>query len=49
MAYPNADIFEIKDGKLKKTLYEQTDHFKITRYFLNCYQNMLKNLGIEIN
>jgi len=46
MAFPDADIFEIKNDKLEKTIYEETEHYKITKYFLNCHQKMLKNLGI---
>ena len=47
MAYPNAEIFEIKNGKLKKTIYEETEHYKLTKYFMNCPQKMLQNLEIE--
>ena len=47
MAYPNAEIFEIKDGKLKKTTYEETEHYQITRYFINNPKGMIHNLGIE--
>jgi len=47
MAYPNAEIFEIKNGKLKKTIYEETEHYKITKYFMNNPQKMLQDLGIE--
>ena len=47
MAYPNSEIFEIKDGHLQKTKYEDTEHFQITKYFMNCPQKMMQDLGIE--
>ena len=48
MAYPNAEIYEIDDGKLKLTAYEETNHFSITKYFILNYKQMLKNLGINV-
>jgi predicted ATPase len=47
MAYPNAEIYEIIDGKLKLTAFEDTNHYSVTKYFLLNYKQMLKNLGIE--
>ena len=48
MAYPNADIFEIKNGKLQKTTYEETEHYTITKYFMNYPQKMLQSLRIDV-
>jgi predicted ATPase len=47
MAYPNAEIFEINDGKLLKTRFEETEHYKITKYFMDCPQKVLQLMGIE--
>jgi predicted ATPase len=47
MAYPKAEIYEINEGKLKLTAFEDTNHFSITKYFLLNYKQMIKNLGIE--
>jgi predicted ATPase len=47
MAYPKAEIYEIDDGKLKLTSFEETNHFSITKYFMLNYKQMIKNLGIE--
>jgi predicted ATPase len=47
MAYPNAEIYEINDGKLKLTAFEDTNHFSLTKYFLLNYKQMIKNMGIE--
>ncbi len=44
MAFPDADILVITDGGLEKTPYRETDHFKITRRFLNNPEGMLREL-----
>ncbi|MGI6451431.1 MAG: AAA family ATPase [Desulfitobacteriia bacterium] len=43
MAYPEAWIYEIKEG-FAKVSYEETDHYQITRSFLNNTQKMLSIL-----
>ncbi|KAA1242593.1 AAA family ATPase [Aquimarina sp. RZ0] len=35
MAYPEASIYEITDSDMKKTSLEETDHYSITKSFLN--------------
>ncbi len=35
MAYPEASIYEITDSDMKKTSVEETDHYSITKLFLN--------------
>jgi predicted ATPase len=47
MAYPKAEILEIKDGKLILTEFEDTNHYSITKYFLLNHKKMIKELGIE--
>ena len=34
MSYPNSIIYEIKNGRLKKTKLEDTEHYQITKSFL---------------
>jgi predicted ATPase len=34
MAYPNATIYEFNETGIKQVLYEETDHYQITRSFL---------------
>ncbi|MDR2384989.1 MAG: AAA family ATPase [Tannerella sp.] len=48
MAYPNADIYEITEGKLKLTQFEDTEHFIITKYFVNQYKKLLHELKIDV-
>ena len=47
MAYPKAEIYEIDNGELKLTAFEETKHFSITKYFVLNYQQMIMNLGIK--
>jgi predicted ATPase len=47
MAYPNADIYEIVNGKLQLTEYEDTKHFQITKYFMLNRNKMLGDIGIK--
>ena len=44
MAYPNATIWSFDDGGLQKIRYEDTEHYTITRGFLNHPENYLKHL-----
>ncbi|HEY8362470.1 MAG TPA: AAA family ATPase, partial [Tissierellaceae bacterium] len=43
MAYPDAIIYEIKEG-IKVVKYEETEHYQIMRSFLNNTQKMLNIL-----
>ncbi|MBE6664534.1 MAG: ATP-binding cassette domain-containing protein [Ruminococcaceae bacterium] len=44
MAFPNALIYEITEGGIKKTNYKDTEHYQITRSFLENPERMLKYL-----
>jgi predicted ATPase len=44
LSYPNSHIFELNDGQLHLTPYEETEHYSVTKNFLNRYQSMLKEL-----
>jgi predicted ATPase len=43
MAYPSARIYEIKEG-IETVAYEDTEHYQITRAFINNPKRMLKEL-----
>lgn len=43
MAYPDAYIYEIRDS-LKRVKYEETEHYQVTRAFINNRDKMLKEL-----
>lgn len=44
LSYPDADIYEIQNGKLYKTNYKETEHYSITKDFLNSPEIFLNSL-----
>ena len=44
LAYPDADIFALDENGIKLTQYEETEHYIVTRQFLNNPQKMLRYL-----
>lgn len=44
MAYPDADIFVIEDSEIGLKEYEETEHYIITKQFLNNPRGMLRHL-----
>lgn len=47
MAYPDADIYQLTEEAVTLTPYEQTEHFLVTKEFLNSPQRMLQYLFEE--
>jgi len=44
LSYPNAQIYQLEKSGLKSIEYEETEHYQITREFLNRPDKMLKIL-----
>jgi predicted ATPase len=44
MAYPDARILELGEWGMRPVAYEATEHFTVTRDFLNRYPSMLRAL-----
>ena len=44
LAYPGAMIYECSPEGLRRLVYEETEHFRVTRDFLNRYPAMLRTL-----
>ncbi len=44
MAYPNALIYALSETGLQAIQYEDTEHFQITKQFMNNHTGMLRNL-----
>lgn len=44
MAYPKAKLLHLSNDGIQEVLYEDTDHFNVTRDFLNNYQRMIERL-----
>lgn len=46
--YPHSYIYVLTDKGMKKVAYENTDHFRITRNFLNRHEKMVHYLLSEL-
>jgi predicted ATPase len=44
MAYPHAQIFMLGGDTIRAVTYEETEHFTVTRDFLNNHERMLRSL-----
>ena len=44
MAYPDAWIYSLDDDGIRRVSYEETEHYQVTRDFLNNYEMMLNVL-----
>lgn len=44
LGYPGAQILHFTDGPIEEIGYEETDHFKITKYFLDHRKKFLKDI-----
>jgi predicted ATPase len=44
LACPDACIYELSDGGIKKTAYRETEHYTVTKQFLDNPERMLKYL-----
>lgn len=47
MAYPEADIYSFDRSPMRKIEYEETEHYQITRGFLNNRERVLEELFAE--
>lgn len=47
LAYPEADIFVLEDENIKLTKYQETEHYILTKQFLDNPQRMIKYLFEE--
>jgi len=47
MSFPNAQIYELTDDSIRSVSYKDTEHFNITKRFLNDPEGMLKVLFNE--
>lgn len=46
MAYPDAEIYTVTESGLQLINYEDTEQYKLTKYFINNHQKMLEHLGL---
>ena len=48
LAYPEAEIYELTQEGIRKTTYEETEHYLITKQFLENPKRMLRYLLEEV-
>lgn len=44
LAYPHSTIYRLDETGIKNVRYEETEHFLVTKEFLNNYKNVLRDL-----
>jgi len=44
LGYPHAQILSFDNGKIEPIAYEMTDHYQITKYFLNHREKILSDI-----
>ncbi len=44
LAYPRSKILMLDDKRMREVTYEETEHYSVTRGFLNNYKNMIARL-----
>jgi len=44
LAYPGATIYQLDDSGIKQVRYEETEHYMVTKHFLNNYAEMTRIL-----
>ncbi len=47
MSYPDADIYELNEEGIRETTYKETDHYRITRDFIDKPEVMYRYLFDE--
>ncbi|MDR2272483.1 MAG: hypothetical protein LBF27_16370 [Sphingobacterium sp.] len=48
LVYPEADIYQITDNGIKLIAYQDTEQYKLMKYFMNYHERMLSELGFAI-
>jgi len=49
MSYPEASIYSLQESGIERTEYEDTEHYQITRNFMNNHTGMLRTLLMPEN
>ncbi|SER76452.1 Predicted ATPase [Gracilibacillus ureilyticus] len=47
LGYPDAEILSFDDGEIRSVNYEETDHYRVTKYFLEHREKFLEDLFAE--
>ena len=46
MAFPNSQIFQFDETGIREVSYEETEHYQLTKMFLDCPDRMLRHMLI---
>lgn len=49
LSYPGATIYQFDENGIRQVTYEETEHFTVTKDFLNAYQGFYKHLFQDNN
>jgi predicted ATPase len=44
MTFPGAQVLELSEDGIREVAYDQTEHFRLTKQFLNAPERMLRAL-----
>jgi len=44
LSFPNAQLYNFSEEGIEPILYKETDHYQLTRQFLDCPERMLRYL-----
>jgi len=47
MAYPEADIYQVSENGIKLIAYQDTEQYKLMRYFMNNHGTDFIRIGIR--
>jgi len=47
MGYPEADIYQVSENGIKLIAYQDTEQYKLMKYFMNNHERMLSELGFD--
>ena len=47
MTFPGAEIYELTEKGIRSVRYQETEHFRVTKQFLNAPEQMLRYLDID--
>ena len=46
MAFPNSQIYQFDETGIREVSYQETEHYQLTKMFLDCPDRMLKHMLI---
>ena len=47
MTFPGAELYELTEDAIRPVRYQDTEHFQVTKQFLNAPERMIRHLEIR--